>query len=941
MSFSAPTDEQVSEAIRRTPTPQLRRAFYEGLQNPLWLKPLKDAGAFRTPPPRITMDDGSIGDPYWPEIEYVVRVAGDSPTVAVDILLDLKDSDNAWVRRALFAIGAKVPASETARLKPVLKAWLGSGFGWRTDPREMVDFTVNLITGGERKTGEWVANAIFRPGSQEGSHKPDLVLEEYWYEAGLPEVVNALGPTGLSMVLSWLIEYAKAADQLDGWSLSRPHIREREDMHRDVEDALIDAVRDLAIEAIRADPMDAVELLLRPNLMLVRRISLFATTTALADAEPGTAPSAALVAAAGRLIFDQESNDERCRVEFAELAREVARHDPSILEPLVEYIAAGPGLGASELRERLRRDADESEETVEARVLEYSDRWEHSWLASIGASALPAILQLRLADLDERFGVIDDPLRPPFMITSWSGPTSPTSRDEMAGMSPAELMGYLETWHDRGDGWGPEPSHEGQARELIELITVSPQSLSGVSDLVSRLRPTYLRAILRGWSAAFKANLDLDWDQVTRTIRDVLDHRDELDFPREGGDMDDDPDFVWAKQAAVSLLDDLLKKVEPPRIQGEVLLELADLLIDRASSEAAWVTYAAVDDEGSTDPLNLSLNWQWPIRLRGLASLVAYGLTAPWSERARSALLKELDQPDHRGASHAVIGEHLGRFLNADEEWTTSHIGEWFGDSNGIDRGQQIALSTAIAIHYYHAALFKLLGPSMMAAIALPEIADGWSHHNSTPIQRIGTWVVKALIFADADWDHPLVSTFFDTVDAEARGSALGRVAWEFMHANEVDAGIRDRFASIWDARFDHVASNSRDSAELREFYWVVRSGKFEAQWWLPRLARALELDPELASQRYMIGEDLAKSADVDPRAAFEVVRRLVATRQARGFGWHDLSANAVPIVLARALSVGDDGLRSEAIAYMNELGEAGYLDLGRQVQAALNGESA
>lgn len=937
--FKTPTTEQVKEALRRIPTPPLRRAFYEGLRNPLWLEPLKKEGVFRTPPPRVTMDDGSTGDPYWPEIEYVVRVAGEAPETAVDILLDLKESDNAWVRRALFAIGAIVPASEAARLKPVLKAWLGSGFGWRTDPREMVSFAVNLIAGGERKTGEWVANALFRPGVREDSRKPDLVLEEYWYEAGLPQVVEALGTAGLPMVLAWLVEYETAAGQLDGWSFSRPSIRERRDMHRDVEDALIDAVRDLAIAAVKTNPHDTVERLLGAGMMLARRIAMYAVTVALADEGKGDVASPALVAAATRLLFDKLSNDERCRVEFGELAREAARHEPSALEPLVDFIAAGSASGASELRERLRRDDDQSEADTEARVAEFTERWEHSWLASVGASALPAVLVARLAELDERLGVIEDPLRPPFMITTWSGPNSPLTQDEMAVMSSEELIAHLETWHDHGDGWGPEPSHEGQARELTSLITANPAVIAGAGGLVTRLRPTYLRAILNAWAAAYKANLELDWDLVEETVRDVLGHDDELDFPREGGNMDDDPDFAWAKQAAVSLLDALVTKSEPPRVPSEKLARFADLLINLASNEAAWTAYAMENRESGMDPLTLSLNWQWPIRLRGLAQLVGYGPRSPWSEPARAALLAELERPDVRGASRAVIGENLGRLLNADEAWTESHIATWFGETDHIDAGQQIALSTALAIHHYHRVLFKLLTPSMLAAIALSEpIADGWHHHNSTPIQRIGEWAVKALVYGHSDWDDPVVTRFFTRADAADRGAALGHVAWEFMHASTVDDTIRDRFASIWDRRISHVESNPSDSAELREFYWIVRSGKFGAEWWLPRLRRALELDPDLTTQRYMIGKDIASAADVDPHAALEVTKLLLGTREAFGIGFHDLSRNALPIVIARAIGSGDGALVDEATVFMNDLGEAGYRDLANQVQAVLDG---
>src|ERR1022692_4693541 len=99
--YKAPTDAQVREALRKIPTLQLRRTFFEGLKNPLWVKPLTTNGAFKNPPdPEIT-DDGLMRDIYWPEITYLIRVASEVPTAVVDVLLKLDKSNNAWVRRGV------------------------------------------------------------------------------------------------------------------------------------------------------------------------------------------------------------------------------------------------------------------------------------------------------------------------------------------------------------------------------------------------------------------------------------------------------------------------------------------------------------------------------------------------------------------------------------------------------------------------------------------------------------------------------------------------------------------------------------------------------------------------------------------------------------------------------------------------------------------------
>ena len=939
--FNTPSREQVREALRRIPTPQLRRAFYEGLMNPLWLGPLNQEGAFLEPPPRVTMPDGSTGDPYWPEIEYVVRVAGAAPAVAVDIFLALKDSENAWVRRALFSAGATMPASEAARLKPVLQSWLTTGFGWRTDPRAMVDFAVNLIEGGERKTGEWVANVLFRPSAREGSSKPELVLEEYWYETGLPRIVEALGPDGFKLVLGWLVAYETAGGRSEIWSIARPRIGERRrEPHGDVEDALIDATRDLAVLRLKRDPQDTAALLSRMNLILTRRIAMHAAATALADGGADAGPELQL--ASTGLLFDERSNDEQVRVEFGALAREAALHDPSALDPLADFISAMTSKHAAELKEQLSRDEDALPADVEARVIEYTERREHLWLASVGINVLSPQLARRLGDLDARLGVIEDPNQLPFTTTSWSGPNSPVSQEEMASMSPTELIAHLESWHDTGDGWGPEPSHEGQGRELQSFVGARPEVLSGVSNLVARLRPTYLRALLRAWATAFGANLPLDWDLVTDTVRDVLRHRDELDFPREGGEMDDDPDFTGAKRAAFSLLTSVVRKAVPARVPAAILEQLADALLEAASSEAAWIDYVGEDHTGGMDPLTLSLNWQWPVAIRGVAALVEYGAEATWNERARSTFLTELERSDPPGASRAVLGESFGRLLNADNVWASAHVADWFGGINGIDRGQQIALTTAISVHHYHRTLYELFTPALLAAMSLQDpIADGWQRHNSSPTQRIGEWAIKALIFGHAGWSDPVVTMFFAEVDARERGAALGHVAWELGNATTVDSDIVERFAAVWDSRIAHVQAFPADSAELREFHSVVRSNRFGSDWWLPRLKQALELNPGLSKERFSISSSMTSATDADPRTSFEVIKLLLDTPDLQGAVAWDISGNTVPTVLARALDSGDEQLMKDANAFMNALGEAGYLNLARQVREMRNGSGS
>lgn len=938
MSYQAPTHEQVLEVLRRIASPPLRRAFFEGLKNPLWVAPLASEGAFDNPPEPELAEDGLVQDIYWPEIDYLIRVAVEAPGDVVDVLLRLGGSRNAWVRRGTFEVGAAIPADQAARLRPLVESWLTTGLGWRTDPRDLVSFAVNLLAGGQTRAGRWFANLIFRP-MEDDQGAPTAVLEKYWYETELPRVVTALGSDGLQVVLPWLEAYERKVRHLtDTWDMSdayRDSIRHRGDTHDGVEQALIDAVRDLAVQATRDDPARTAAALVRSKMLIARKVAMFAVADAISSANDlGNIDP--LVDVARTLLSDPESAQDSCRIDFAELARATSAAVGEPLAELIEVLADGPGVDRDRLRQWLADDQLDGA-LLDHRVAEYIRRWRHRWLSTIGLDPLPQSLREELSALDGEFGVIDNPLVPTPRVSSWVGPSSPLGQEDMAMMRPAELMAHLETWRATGTNWGPRPSHEGHARQLSALLGTNPNSLAGIDDLVRRLRPTYVRATLTGWEAALKAGLDLDWRQVLPVVGDVLRHSDETAFQQEGGDFDDDADLRPSKRAAVGLLEEAVKKRSDRDLDEPTIAALADLLIRGADDEQAWEDYASHDGTSGMDPLTISLNWQWPVRLRGITHLMAWGVEAPWYHPARLALENELKRDDPRGASRAVIGEASARLLDSVPDWITSKAIELFGGGDQLSTGQQIALTTALAAYHYHNTLFDLLSPAMVVAIASGQpITAGW-HTSSDPLQRMGEWAIEAIVRGYSTDGDRVAQAFFSNAPAEIRGSAMGHIGWTFMHASTVEDPFRDRLANLWDGRVAHVREHASDAAELSGFHWFVRSRKFAISWWLPRLREALELCPTLSTEKFLIGKELAAAAEEDPRGALEVLRLLMRADPGSRISF-DLHRNAVALILGRAIATDDTELKGEAIRYMNELGEAGHLTLEAEVNRVLDG---
>lgn len=280
----------------------------------------------------------------------------------------------------------------------------------------------------------------------------------------------------------------------------------------------------------------------------------------------------------------------------------------------------------------------------------------------------------------------------------------------------------------------------------------------------------------------------------------------------------------------------------------------------------------------------------------------------------------------------------MGYLLDVDPEWVAGQATEWFGDDTSSSPAQQIALTTAVGVHHYHPRLYELLAGPMAGAISTGKpIKAGWRAQKDA-LQKIGEWIVLAIISGDDSAHGSTPSAFYVSAPAKTRGEAIGHIAWELMHAERVDDGLREGLGELWDARVEHVRLHVYDHEELDGFFWFVKSGKFTTEWWLPRLLESLELDPSLGTEGYMIGKELAGASDSDPAIALRVLKLLLADRQKAGFAAFDLGQNALPMVLARALSSGDERLVSDARGYMNQLGEDGYLTLDKEVEAVLNG---
>jgi hypothetical protein len=935
--FAVPTPEQVRDVVRLIPTPQLRRVFFSELINPHWVRALNVAHQFDSPPEPSRDEQGNVRELHWPEIDYLIRMAPLVPQDVVDVALKLQGSENSWVRRGVIEIASVVPTEVAARLKPLLLSWGPDHFGWRTDAGDLATIARRFLSNGPHKLGVQFANMLFRPripADGDGARsKPSISLDDYSYEQELPGVADALGDEALLHMLPWLEAYQEITgavhDGLDYSWVRRPTIANHFGSH-EVEDALIDSVRDAAVRAFKANPAATVTALDRNGYAVSRKILLFAAAEALRQLVADDADPEGIQAAIVPVLSSSDFADPHFRIEYAELVRRLPRSTPGLGERLVAFVEAGPYGSMAKLKERLRQD-DESEADLEARSQRYAYNWRHRLLAAIGAANLPDALATELAAIELAEGVIEDPLQSDMVTSSWSGPSSPNEQAALSALDPKALVEQLATWHPDRDSWRG-PSHEGQARELTALIAESPGAIYEQPDLDRRLRPTYLRSILRGWEDASKAGMLLEWDQVLDLTEAILRHSDASRFEREGDSFDDDPDFIGAKFAALALLEEIAKRRDgdPLRV-GRFIVRISELVLIALEDPRLRSDYLD-GGRGSDDPLTTSINRRWPIALRALVHLATWDELGGLGSAVLQALDQQLSLEDPFGAAAAVVGESLSSLSVWNRTWLDERTTALFGSEDGLTDSQQIALTTALATQFVHSTLLEILRPSLRRAIDLGDtIRIGWRGLRA-PQQLIGEWIITVLIRGQIGFKDPLLIDFFAKSSPPARGEALGHIAWEFTRAEVVPDTIRDRFAELWDLRAEHVSESKEDAVELADFYWLVRGDTFPAEWWLPRFKAVVGLFPTIQT-RGMVGEKLADAAAAYPREVIELLIALVERpTETAGMENYDLLERAVPEAVAFALEQDDAILAAKTAAFMDRLGESGYIELEKRV---------
>ena len=938
-TWSAPSDRDLDELTLALQSPTNARAFFDELLNPDWFMPLRDKNLIKAPDAPNPVETGGVTFPVWPEGGYLVRIAAERPEDVTHFFLEVDLVGNGLAARQLVDAAIALPVESAIRLTDLVIAAAREDGGW-LNPERLVAFAERLGQASSKTAMEQLVLTLFGAPSE---------LDDYWYKELLPRAAEtlklALGPAAVA-VLADLLHDHMAADERDqsrGWRAEIAH--SREDYIFEVGNALVDATRDVSLALVRAHP-DSLQAVVDALLVPAVRTGASTRIAMMVVAEAIRVGNASAAVIGQALLLDPAHLAWEYQPEYSDLGRLVlAGADQGVADAWFAIVESDPELANADEETvygiAARFSEVDASDVTDEHVERYR-RWRVRDHLALMEESLSAALAARLVALDEEFGA--RPPRGPWgpTVTSFVGPTSPKTADELEAMTDDELMDFLQEW-EAPDAASFGPSPEGLGRQLGVLTERRPERLCALADRIVGLAPTYLRNIVQGWEKAVRAGgATMDWEQALGVGLFAAQQPDEGDIRYDFGE-----DVGWraTHQAVASLLDASLR-LAPATAPGAGLREtIWSIIVLLAQSPDPSPAREAT---GGMDAETTSIN---PVRPYAVTAAVMYlwwlvqvGLITRAGDPDDTApevwelLTRHLDpQIDPSPATRASLGTLFPFLASVSPSWARSSADLLFG--SGGSEADALRADAAWAAYVRRTdpnpLMLELIGGTYRERLQRHSSAEDTKSRESAA-SRTAEHVL--LLFTNGhvelDSDDQLIAMLFNSYGPQELGQVLGHLGWLLSrYKGALRADQVERLQKLWEWR-RQVVDDGGDPAEFAGFGWWFRSAAFPMQWAASQLSHAVCNGARIDGAAEIV-KVLAEHAREVTSDALTVLESAIDTREPWEAHW--VGANSAPIIAA-GLDSDDASVRSRANRVLQTLGASGLITLLDEVNALRSG---
>jgi len=853
LNIQSPTQENIEKLLELLRHWTHVEYFFSNLAWPNWLEPLEKNGFFSEPPPRISEGD-YIMVPTWPLCKYLIRISGQKPRDVMDIIKDIKETDNYWVHIDLIECTLQMPSSIAKEIIPLVRKWLRTS-DIAPVPEKFGELVIKLSNDNDLESSLSLLNALSdvkRPESTISSGEVQPYLSLWEYEQILQKVAPVLLQKApyevvkiLCQKLSNAIELERPSgrDPINDLPNARRHAIEDhplDEHYSDIKNLLVTAIRDNLERIGKKDGKilkNCYKMLSNYDFIIFRRIELH-----LIRLFPALFKNEIHAILSQKKFFE----DKNLRYEYYHLLEDqYSRIPPNIKEKILSWIEEGPNLEKFVARHIRRRKELPSEKLKDT----YKAHWQIRQLAPI-KDFVPLEWKERWNKLVTNYGEPEHPDLYNYMKVFHGGPFSPLTKEDIKEKTPQKLITYLRTWKPTGDILAP--SREGLGRVLRDIVKENPSNYTKICHKFKTLQPVYIFYLIDGLNEALRNGNSLNWNPVISLCKDIL-------IISKISDIQDD-DYGWnsvEKEIGRLLEEGLGNNIHSPQFNlRESIWEIIETLLQ---NEEPDLEYEEEYGGGELGSVTLSMN---TARGSAVRCLIQY---AVWCARnldlskngdgivpeAKKQLEKMLN-PEFEPTKtiRSVYGFYFPTLFFLNEDWTKEHMQDIFPQE-----GQHRALWRAawegymVPPHYfddvyiairsqYEIAVNRLTSPKISS-----EIKKKLSEHLMVAylrgIERLG--------------ENSLIKAFFEKAQSRIREHAIKFIGENLKYFPEQETSEKEkedvlrRVMDLWEWRIKKAieADNKAREKFIPEFKWFKKwfiQDIFDKSWAISQLHKTLEL---------------------------------------------------------------------------------------------------
>lgn len=878
-SWTPPTDEMIEKVLASVKKETDRQYFFSRLNNPLWVKPLRDRGYFNAPPGLKQLPDGYVQYPHWPELGYLLAITKEVPDQIVEIILSLPKTDNPRVYDDILAIAIKLQGKQSALLLPklieyieldnpflahrypeLLKHWTEQG-----NIYEALEITKLLVPFREdpkmrdkqqlRKKKPETSGTLLEPSPRFLQWDYQQILEEgvrLLAEREPYQVSRILIDAVASMInLGMHQEYIDKGNDQDYSEIWCRRLDKPDRDYQDVRETLVQTLT-YACEQVYDKSQKFIKKLdqsLREHRWKIfkrMRQHLYALH-----------PNKTTLPWIREQILDHDDYQKwEHHYEFQLMIRKAIEHFGHALlsedeqKEILDAILSGPS--NKDFREWMGDSY--SEEAFQQR-----QRYFHRMQLRPFYSLLEGDLRRYFNKLEEAStaeAVTDDSYAP------FDGGTggivsyrSPKSAQDIENLTDEELLTYINDWneeHRDKDNWLIEVNISALAgvfqSQFKEKIVPDTERLTFWFANRERIaRPIYVAVMLKAMLEIVKGKNFERLETWIEFCAWVLSHQSATKTEGEPDPRDESreyPDWGSSHRAVVDFIDACVNiKTDTPISARDGLNDLLQI----ACSQPDW----RLDNNrpellNSFDPISEAIN---NTRSRALETLVHYGL---WIRRQlpEDKLPEVIEILTKRLANdaeipltlpeQALLGMHFGNLCTLNRDWTTKQREILFPQDN--EAVWRATFGSYISFNRPARLMFEILQDEFKFAIENLNILAKENSDGKDLINRLGQHLFTYYLweFYSLTGDESLLKLFYEKTQYEREiwGQLFDHVGRSLKNSGkQIDKGLTDRIIAFFDWRI-----GSAELMELQKFTFWLEAECLTPEWRLQSYSKILDI---------------------------------------------------------------------------------------------------